>query len=253
MDLRNAHRPEWYVVSLRPHGDHAAMRDAAHARGAGLIELSPWAIGFRDDAATRDALDAALDCDAAIATSIPAVHAAHALRALSDARGRWIAVGRGTARALADAGVRNVQIPHARMDSEGVLALPVLQDPDVRRVGLVTAPGGRELLAPALNARGIGVVRADVYARIDSPLDPRALECIRQLDRPATLAVSSLGALQRVMGSVAIDVRSRLMSMQVLAASERIADHARALGCVDIVIAASAHPGDLLAVARVPA
>jgi len=253
MDLRNAFRPAWYVVSLRPRGDHAVLRGAAHARGAGLIELSPWTIQARDDATTRDALDAALDCDAVIATSIPAVRAAHALRPLDHARGRWIAVGRGTAQALAEAGVVDVDVPPVRMDSEGVLALPVLHDPDLRRVGLVTAPGGRDLLAATLRARGIEVVEADVYARIDIPLDPDALDRIRSLDVPAALAVSSVGALQRVIDGVDGSVRARLQTMQVLAASDRVAEQARAHGFIDIVVAASADPHALLAVARRPA
>ena len=253
MQPRNAKGPEWYVVSLRPRGDHDALRDAARARGAALIELSPWALEARSDAATRAALDAALDCDVVIATSIPAVHAARALRRLHDARARWIAVGAGTAQALTDAGVAAVGFPAVRMDSEGVLAMDGVQAGAVRRLGLVTAPGGRDVLAPALRARGIAVTRADVYARVDIALDPRVLDRIRMLDAPAALAVSSSGALQRVMAGVDGDDRAALLAMPVLAASQRIAGLARALGFADIAIAASARPRDLLAAARMPA
>ena len=52
-----------------------------------------------------------------------------------------------------------------RMDSEGLLAMPALRDIGGRRVGLVTAPGGRNRLAPALQSRGAEVRRADVYDR----------------------------------------------------------------------------------------
>ncbi|HSX64932.1 MAG TPA: uroporphyrinogen-III synthase, partial [Pseudoxanthomonas sp.] len=41
---------EWYVISLRPQGGHAALRQAAARRGAGLLALSPWRIELQQDA-----------------------------------------------------------------------------------------------------------------------------------------------------------------------------------------------------------
>lgn len=250
MDLRNAHRPQWYVVSLRPRGEHASMQHAADAYGAALIELSPWALHARDDDATRRALDAALDADAVIATSISAVRAAVALRPLHKVRARWIAIGAGTAQALHDAGAGRVETPATRMDSDGVLALPILHAGHVHRIGLVTAPGGRDALQPALHARGLQVARADVYERVVIDLDPGTLDRIRTLDAPAALAVSSSGALLSVLERVDGATREHLTRMQMLAASERIAALARARGCIDVAVAASARPHDLLAVAR---
>lgn len=252
MDLRNAHQPQWYVVSLRPRGEHDALRRAANAYGAALIELSPWALHARSDDATRDALAAALDTDVVIATSIAAVRAAASLHPLHAAHARWLAVGGGTAHALREAGVEHVETPATRMDSEGVLALQALHAEHVQRVGLVTAPGGREALQPMLRARGVEVVRADVYERIDIDLDPSTLDRIRTLDVPAVLAVSSSGALLRVLERIDDAVRARLTSMQLLAASARIAAIARTHGFNDIAMATSARPQDLLAVARVP-
>ncbi|RRU06562.1 uroporphyrinogen-III synthase, partial [Stenotrophomonas sp. 278] len=40
----HAHVPEWTLVSLRPRGQHAAMRRAARALGGQLLPLSPWAL-----------------------------------------------------------------------------------------------------------------------------------------------------------------------------------------------------------------
>lgn len=252
MEPGNAHQPEWYVVSLRPRGEHDALRRAALACGAVLIELSPWTLQARDDDTTRYALDRALDADVVIATSIAAVRAAAGLRSLHEARARWVSVGSGTAQALGDAGVRGIDMPRVRMDSEGVLALPVLHAPGVRRVGLLTAPGGRDVLHPSLHARGLEVARADVYDRIDIALDPAALEAIRRLEAPAVLAVSSSGALQRTWSLLDAELRGRLQAMQALAASARIAATLRTQGFSDIAIAASARPDDLLAVARRP-
>ena len=57
------------------------------------------------------------------------------------------------------------------MDSEGLLALPVLADVHGLRIGLVTAPGGRGLIAAQLQAAGATIERADVYQR-------RLLRCL---------------------------------------------------------------------------
>src|SRR5688572_24109224 len=125
--------PSWYVISLRPRGEHSALRRAAARHGGGLIALSPWRLQLRDDEAVR---------------------AAQALEPIRRRSGQSVcAVGAGTAAALRRAGIADVQSP-ARMDSEGLLALPALQDVRGRDVGLVTAPGGRGEITPALRARG---------------------------------------------------------------------------------------------------
>ncbi|NUS37479.1 MAG: uroporphyrinogen-III synthase, partial [Lysobacter sp.] len=58
-----------YVISLRPAGQHAAVRRAAAAHGLRTIALSPWRIAVQDDAATRRALREVLAADVVIATS----------------------------------------------------------------------------------------------------------------------------------------------------------------------------------------
>ncbi|MFX9532994.1 uroporphyrinogen-III synthase, partial [Acinetobacter baumannii] len=76
------------------------------------------------------------------------------------------------------AGLEPVAVPE-RMDSEGLLALPELRDVRGIAVGLVTAPGGRDAIAPALRARGAQVRRADVYRRLPLPPSPRTLARLR--------------------------------------------------------------------------
>lgn len=240
----------WYVISLRPLGQHAGLRRAAAAQGASLLALSPLRIARNADASTADALRVALAAEVVVFTSPNAVRAAQALQALRAGRGQhWLAVGSGTAAALRRAGIAHVDAPE-RMDSEGLLALPALQDPRGRTIGLVTGAGGRDRLAPALAARGARVQRADVYARVAIRPSPRALTRLRTLDAPLLLALSSGEALTQLLAEVPDDIRARLRRARVLAASERLADLARALGFDAIGIATSARPRDLLAVAR---
>ncbi len=239
------------LVSLRPRGGHDGLRRAAARHGGGLIALSPWTLRCRDDAATRAALQGALAADAVVFTSPAAVHAAARLHSL-DGLAAACAVGSGTAAALHRCGVRDVQKP-TRMDSEGLLALPALAAGAASRVGLVTAPGGRGLLAPALSARGLQVVRADVYDRVPVAPNSRALAALRRSTAPWVLAVSSAEALQRVLAELPDDLCQRLRASAVVAASERLAAVAAAQGFKTIAIARSPRPADLAAAAQAQA
>ena len=236
------------MISLRPRGQHAPLRRAAARHGAGLIALSPWALQDRGDEAVRLALQRALAAPLVLFTSPAAVRAAdrlQPLRASGRREGGWLAVGSGTAAALRRAGIGEVASPQ-RMDSEGLLALPQLQAIGGSRVGLVTAPGGRGVLAAALQARGAEVIRADVYERVPVTLAPRALATLRGLRQPAVLALSSGEALQRVLLAAPAGVVEALRASLVVAASERLAALARDRGFARVALAASARPGDLL-------
>lgn len=238
-----------YVISLRPVGQHDSMRRAAALHGARVLALSPWRIVHRDDAATRAALREALDADVVLFTSPAAVRAAAALRRLRRRPGQaWVAVGAGTARVLRRAGVDEVAAPE-RMDSEGLLALPQLAAVRGRRVALVTAPGGRGLIAPTLAARGAKVLRADVYERVPVAPSPQALARLGRLDAPAFLALGSGEALRRVLEALPPALQAPLRRTRVLAASERLAKLARENGFADVVVASDARPRSLMAAA----
>ncbi|UTA54845.1 uroporphyrinogen-III synthase [Lysobacter soli] len=237
------------MISLRARGEHAPMRAAAASAGAGLIAISPWRLHLRDDAGTRERLREALAAPRVVVTSPVAVRAARRLQPLRALPAqRWFAVGEGTAIALRRAGVADVEAPR-RMDSEGLLSLPGLAELTGQTVGFVTAPGGRGVLVPALEARGARVIRADVYERIAVALSPRSLARLAELDAPAKLALSSAEALQLVVDALPEPLLERLRRAQVIAASERLADIARTLGFTDMVVARSARPADLVAAA----
>ncbi len=240
--------PAWTLVSLRPRGGHDGMRRAAARHGARLLALSPWALEPQDDAAAVRALEAALACSAVLFTSPAAVAAAARLRPLRPRPGQhWLAVGAGGALALRRAGVDQVQAPR-RMDSEGVLALPALAAP--ASVGLVTAPGGRGVIAPELEARGATVVRADVYRRQPLAPTPRALAGLHALSAPACVALSSGEALERVLDTWPAIAGQALRRCQVAAASERLAALARERGFAGAASAGSPRPAALAALAQ---
>jgi uroporphyrinogen-III synthase len=237
--------PAWYVISLRPQGGHDALRRAARRHGAGLLALSPWRIQPCDDPATRHALQGALACPRVVFTSPAAVTAAQALVPLRALPGStWLAVGAGTAGAL-----RRVGIPATspqRMDSEGLLAMPALQDIRGIDIGFVTAPDGRNLLVPTLQARGAQVHRAEVYRREPLALPPRALDTLTALDRPACLLLSSAGALEQVLPQLPPAAAARFLTASVVAASARLVGVARAAGFSEVVQADGPRPAQLM-------
>jgi uroporphyrinogen-III synthase len=235
-----------YVISLRPVAAHAALRRAAAAHGARLLALSPWKLVGRDDAITRATLEEALSAPCVIATSPAAVRAANALCRLHvHADTTWLAVGAGTALALRRAGVAQTISP-ARMDSEGLLALPALQHVSGMTIGVLTAPGGRDRIVPTLQARGAHVVRADVYARVPVAPSARAIAALRASRAPLWLALSSGEGLERTLAALPQDVVARLREARVVAASERLSALARARGFRDVVGAADARPRSLM-------
>lgn len=233
------------MISLRPRGQHAALRRAAARAGARVLALSPLRIELRDDAGTRKRLREALASSVVVFTSPNAVRAALALQPLRARRGQaWLAVGEGTAAALRRAGIAAPVAP-ARMDSEGLLDLPLLQDVDGMRVGLVAAPGGRNRIAPSLQARGAKLLRADVYARIAVAPRADAIERLRTLRAP-WLLLSSGEALEHLLAALPADAARRLRRARVVAASPRLAALARRHGFAVAATAASARPRDLL-------
>lgn len=232
-----------------------------------MIELSPWSVHAHNNATTRRALADALDATHIVVTSPNAVHA---LRDLHNADQRsdtpsmrttlrrmdqhWYAIGASTAAQLREIGIDEVASPE-RMTSEGLLDLPPLRQLHGSSVGLITAPGGRGVLAPALQARGARVLRADIYRRVPSPLSRFAIAQVSELDAPTVLALSSGEALQQVLAQLPDAAMTRLLGARVSAASERLAELARTLGFAEVAVAAGPRPEDLLdpaVLARLP-
>lgn len=249
MTARPPKPPGWYVISLRPRGEHDGLRRAAARAGAGLIALSTCRLVLHADAQTRQALAAALAAPIALFTSPAAVRAAARLAPLAAGGALRCAVGAGTAAALRRAGVRSPLAP-ARMDSEGVLALPGLQSVAGLDVGLVTAPGGRGVLAPALQARGATIRRADVYERVPVAPAAPAVAALCAIRAPTVLALSSADALARVLDALPADARACLRRARVVAASERLAALAAGYGFDSITVARGPRPGDLVTAAH---
>src|SRR3569623_1013530 len=185
------------VIVTRPAGTAAGL-----ARGIRRCQGSPVLLpGLALRAATGEevlpAIRAARSAELVIFTSPAAVRFAwRLLPALRFAkRVRIAAVGAGTARALRARGVEDVVVPQGAQDSAGLLQEAALCGVRGQSVAVIGAPGGRDLLVPALKRRGARVRRVDVYERTAPRWTRRHFAALEIAPKPWLLLISSAEAM----------------------------------------------------------
>jgi uroporphyrinogen-III synthase len=235
----------WTVISLRPASQQAAVRAAAQARGAAFVSLPGVALEALP--VSREVLQRSLACAQVVFTSPAAVEFAHAAQAL-PATLAAIAVGSGTAQALVERGIVALQPPPQRMRSEGVLDLAVLAAPRANGacVGLVTAPGGRDAIAPALRERGFEVRVAEVYRRVEPRWSAAQIAALEAAQAPRAVLLTSGEALSNALRRLPAAARATLLDAAAIASSERLAAAAREAGFATTLAAASPRVESLL-------
>jgi uroporphyrinogen-III synthase len=145
-------------------------------------------------------------------------------------RTRIAAVGRGTARALAEHGLVVEAVPATTADSEGLLELDAFASIAGRCILILKGEGGRTLLREQLERRGATVVTGDLYRRVPAAPDAAAVGGLgRALDRGAVvLAVTSAESLAALLAAIPDDRLPRLRDATLLVPGERVAAAARA-------------------------
>lgn len=212
------------VIVTRP--ARQAARLAALLREAGAtvialptIEIEP--LELDPAACARLAPD---DFDWTIFTSANAVESA--LRQLPrPTRCRIAAIGRATARALAQHGIAVDAVPDGTPDSEGLLALEPFAAPRGRRILILKGAGGRPWLREELARRGAEVVVGDLYRRAPAPVDDAELAALRLASEQPGLAVmvtsgEVLGAFLEAASSAGT---ARLRDTALVVPGERVA------------------------------
>jgi len=242
----------WQVVLCRPVGQNRTSATLLRRLGAEPVLLPALRIAPAADVdAARNALRAALACSHLIFTSPAAVREAVRLDpSMAQAGATAIAVGSGTRSALRRAGWTGAILMPTRPDSEGLLGMDALYSSRARTgIGLVTAPGGRGLIEPALLARGIGVMRADVYRRETVAPRPSALAA---LDRrgPLALLASSEQAARQLVRTLPAPALDRLQRSPCVASSARLGAILGELGFEQRLLAAGPRPAQLVEALR---
>jgi uroporphyrinogen-III synthase len=235
------------VVVTRPAGTSGALM--RHVRRLGARALSVPGLSLSRSEHDARAIRKA-GFEDWIFTSPAAVRFGEALLPPMRMRSRIraYAIGDGTARALARHGIE-ATIPHERSDSEGLLALPDLKRVRGRTFALVGAPGGRDLIAPALRRRGANVEAIHVYRRLPPRLTRRHFDALALAPDPLITLVSSGDALLNLVALLPAPQLARLRREILVVSSARLAALAREHAFAEIALARSAAPRDLLAAA----
>jgi uroporphyrinogen-III synthase len=232
------------VVVTRPAGTSAALARRLRGLGARAVSIPGLSLqpSEHDAGAVRKA-----GFEDWIFTSPAAVRFGAGLLPPRRARARLraYAVGEGTARALARHGIA-ATIPHDRSDSEGLLALPELKRVRGRRIALVGAPGGRDLIAPALRRRGAKVEAIHVYRRRPPRLTRRHSDALAAARDPLITLVSSGEALAHLVALLPPQALARLRAQILVVSSARLAALAREHAFAEVALARSAQPRDLI-------
>lgn len=162
---------------------------------------------------------------------------------------RYWAVGESTARVLEARGL-DVSWPDHDMTTEGLLALPGLQQAGDRKMLIVKGEGGREALREALEARGARVDTLSCYRREAPELAPEAVQ-EKLMDTPVSLILISSGeGLDNLSRLLQLQENTNLADTALIVPSERVARRAEELGWRQVSRAGNASDDAMLAAVR---
>ena len=151
---------------------------------------------------------------------------------------RVLAVGPGTARQLANGGLKVSAIPKGQYDSEALLALPDLEQVVGRSILIIRGFAGRELLADKLTQRGARVSHLPCYRRI--PMDQVDSKILSRWGDSGfdALILTSASAADHLWSMLGSKITQLLENMTVVVSSRRISEHCRSLGFAGRVVVA---------------
>ncbi len=231
------------VVVTRPRGQAAGLLRRIEQLGGKPLPFPLLEIeAVRDDHVLREQMGRIGQVDLAIFVSPNAVrYGLAAIRATGPLPStlKIATVGLGSAKALREEGIGHVIAPTERFDSEGLLALPEMQNVAGMRVMIFRGDGGRELLGDTLKARGAVVEYVTCYLRSKKGLDLAAL----QTAAPDVLTVTSTEALGHLWEMLDEAQRRALCEVTLFLPHERIAAAARQQGWRQVVVTESGDDG----------
>ena len=157
----------------------------------------------------------------------------------------WYAVGDGTARLLLPFGVE-AHTPGPAMSSEGLLALPQLQQVEGARVLIVKGEGGRQTLAEELDRRGARVDELACYRRAAPELAPGELAATLARWEIDLVMISSGEGLSNMLALLSPAETTKFSVITLLVPSPRVADIARTAGFEQVITAENASDSAML-------
>lgn len=187
--------------------------------------------------------------DYVIAVSVQAVNFTHTAllsKGLAWPTAHYIAVGEATGNAFAAVGILDAAVPDDPR-SEGIIALPGLDELTERRVVILRGNGGRHMIAPTLTGRGARVDYCEVYRR-QYRSDP-AGELVKswQSQGVDSIIITSGGLLSHIVQLATASAKDWLLSRLLIVPSIRVVEEAKELGFTQIINAEGASNQALIA------
>ncbi len=211
------------IVVTRPRDQaQPLIEQIQHAGGQAialpLLEIQP----ISPSVELQPSLQTLNDCQLAIFISPNAVQ--FGLQAIQQhpLPEQIVAVGQGTANALAQHGIDRPLTPEQQHDSEGLLHLPQLQQVADKKIVIFRGKGGREQLADTLKARGAVVEYIECYQRILAPIDiPQLLQ-----QQPDAIILSSSEAARHLASCIQQAKQTALFQCPIFSIHPRISEQA---------------------------
>jgi len=229
------------VIVTRPARQSAALSARLARFGARPIVWPAIVILPPPDAAALAQAHAHLaEYDLAIFVSANAVEFGAPDPARWPASLRILAPGIGTAEAIAAVDLPAARVPDSSFDSEGLLALPELQQVQGRRIVIFRGDEGRALLGETLRARGARVDYVACYRRAPPASGAEGLERLLAASEAHALTLTSVEGLDNLRAALGARAIALLSPLKTFAPHPRIVDAARAMG----LDAAETPPGD---------
>ncbi|MEW5887658.1 MAG: uroporphyrinogen-III synthase [Pseudomonadota bacterium] len=238
-----------HIVVTRPAGQAGTLAAAIQAQGGTAVLFPVLEIfdvaDLRPLVAVADRLE---QYDFAVFISANAVD--KALNVVL-ARRPWpvhlraVTVGKSSERELARFGVGEVIAPSGRFDSEALLSLPEMAQPQVagKRFVIFRGDGGRELLGDTLVARGASIEYVECYRRGKPNLDAAPLMKLWARGELDAITVTSSEGLRNLFDMVGKLGQAWLRRTSVFVPHERIAEEARRLGLERVVLTGAGDDG----------
>ncbi len=143
-----------------------------------------------------------------------------------------MAVGSGTATLLNQFNIQDVIHPQENFGSEGLLALPQLQQIKNKKILIIKGEDGRELLSETLINRGAITEELTTYKRVMPIIDATKLLVSWQTSSIALIICTSESSLQNLINLLGTAAQPWLFQQLLLVSSPRLAQIASSLGFI---------------------
>lgn len=153
------------------------------------------------------------------------------------------AIGKGSAKALRQLGMKDVIAPASRFDSEALLELPELKTVAGKRIVIFRGDGGREVLGDTLAARGASVEYAECYRRSRPNVSAEPLLKAWGRGELHAITVTSSEGLHNLFDMVGKLGQQWLKKTPLFVPHERIGQAAAELGCGRVVVTPAGDEG----------